>query len=349
VPVDGEQNGVLVAVRDGDGRTRTFPRPVGIEADVRLEHVRAAELPNRRWAVLLVERAAGLGPPAAAPRAWIAILGLEGWERTHDVALPAGVRLLGAPGDPLYAVGEALLAAIPAKVDDGEFGALLVEGTASAPRLRLVPLPSASYAAAAPATRSGRSIEPALFAVHHDPSAPRSGNTLFLHHVAHAHTAPRRLSDGVTTALHRPSVYRFATGFGVVASLQSRLDRSQPPAAVFIDVPDDGPAVVHRLGEAAVKVVSTRDGEDRLLAAYSTIGPTGTAEVVLHELPAPGRGFRVPTHRPHAEILAVARAGTSDVVIAYLDGDVRRASAVSLALTRVALRCEASPREERGR
>jgi hypothetical protein len=340
----GEQDAVLASLRTADGTHRTFSRPDDL-GHVDLEPVRAAALPGGRWAVLLTDRSGSL-ENAVALRTWLAVLGPDGWEEVRPLAPPPGVRILAGAGAPLQVDGERLLAALPAIRNDDDFGAVLLEGTPTRPTLRFHPLPGAAYTAAAFATAAH---EPALFAVHPDPDAPGSGNTLFLHFPDRLAVAPRALTNGTLEALHAPSALRVADGFRVTAMAQSRANRSAPARAVHLFVPDTGAPVPELHAADAVRATSVIEADGAVLVIHSQSDTAGPPVVQLHRFPGPGRGMRVPVTPTRGEILGAVRDGASDLVIASLLGGVDQAIAPSLALTWISPQCQATSGRETAR
>lgn len=331
---DAEQDQVLVAIQGRDGRVRTFARPEAI-GSLSLTAVRAAALPDGRWALLLTHRPQELEAPIHS-RVWLAVLGPSGWESVVEVGTLAGVRILDGPSDPLAVRGERLLAALPAIQNDEYYGALLVEGTAVHPTLRFVPLPGVAYAAAVFAHDSD---EPVLFAVHPDRRLRSSGNALHLYRLNRPDVPPQPLSDGGLHAFHAPRVAAVPGGFAVTARRQSRRDPLAPEQAVHVQVPDEGTIVTHVLGDAPSTITHTRSDAAPLYAGFLEATAPASLSLSLHAFPGPGRGMRLAVNAVHAEVLGLVTDGASDLIVATLHGDVFQAQPVSLALTWISPRC----------
>ena len=341
---DAEQDHVLVAIRGRDGRVRTFARPEAI-GSLSLTPVRAAALPDGRWALLLTHRPAELEAPIHS-RVWLAVLGPSGWQSVVEVDTLAGVRILDGPSDPLAVRGERLLAALPAIQNDEQYGAMLLEGTAERPTLRFVPLPGAAYAAAVFAHGTD---EPVLVAVHPDRTLRSSGNALHLHRLNRPGVPPQPLSDGGMHAIHAPRVAAVPGGFAVTATRHARRDRQAPVQAVHVQVPDDGTIVTHLLGEASGTVAHVQSDAAQLYTGFLEKTASAGLSLSLHAFPGPGRGMRLAVNAVHAEVLGLVADGASDLIVATLHGDVSQAQPVSLALTWISPRCRSTSGAEDAR
>jgi hypothetical protein len=339
--IDGEQDAVLATVREANGEARTFARPADI-GDITLQPVRAAMLPNDRWALLLSEHIAAVDN-AINRRVWVAVLSRAGWSSVVPIMPPASVRILDGAGVPLNSRGEHLLTALPAIRDDDEFGALLVEGPVDALTTRFVPLPGVAYVTS---SFVGSTLSPALFAVHPNMGVSRSGNALFLHLPDAPATLPRLITDGVQTDVHEPRVHRVAGGFRILALERSRLDRSAPERVVDVHVPDIGPATAEAISGVAERVISVNVDSADVVAAIISATTSGASDVTLFRRPGPGRGMRLPVSAAHTEVLGVAWDGAQHAVVATLHGDMHQAMAPTLALTWVTPRCRATSGQE---
>ena len=339
--IDGEQDAVLATVREANGEARTFPRPAEI-GDITLQPVRAAMLPNERWALLLSEHIAAVDN-AINRRVWVAVLSRTGWSSVVPIMPPASVRILDGAGVPLNSRGEHLLTALPAIRDDDEFGALLVEGPVDALTTRFVPLPGVAYVTS---SFVGSTLSPALFAVHLNRSVSRSGNALFHYLPDASGVAPVLITDGVGAEIHYPHVYRAPDGYRVVAHERSRIDRAAADQLIEARVPDSGMALVEPLGASVEKLASAGRDSTHVLVAVTSRSTSGTADVTLFRRPGPGRGMRVPVSAAHTEVIGVAWDGAQHAVVATLHGDMHQAMAPTLALTWVTPRCRATSGQE---
>lgn len=335
--VDAVQDSVLVALRGADGRARTFARPAAVGRTL-LATVRAAPLPRGRWVLLLIDNSKFVDEPVAR-RVWLAVLGRAGWESVTSITPPSGVRVLDGASNPLVTDGERLIAALPAIRHDDDFGALLLEGTPAHLTTRFVPLPGATYVAA---TFADSVPEPALFAVHPNLHAQRSGNALFLYLPDRPAASPRLLTDGQSTSVHHPHAYRMLGGYRVIATEDSRVDRSAPAQASEVWVPHTADAFVQSFATGVAALASARIGSDTLAVAHTAIVADNEVEVSVFFRPGPGRGMRVPVSTPHHEVVGLAQDGTSDVVVATIHGNVYQAASPSLALTWITPRCQAT-------
>ncbi|MCU0616873.1 MAG: hypothetical protein MUD17_07325 [Gemmatimonadaceae bacterium] len=342
--VDGEQDGVLATLREANGAVRTFARPAAI-GDVPLQTVRAAMLPNDRWALLFSEHIAEVDN-AINRRVWVAVLSRTGWASVVPIMPPASVRILDGAGVPLNSRGEHLLTALPAIRDDDEFGALLLEGPVDALTTRFVPLPGVAYVTS---SFVGSTLSPAMFAVHPNRGVSRSSNALFHYPLDRSGVAPVMLSDGVRAEIHFPHVYRVPGGYRVLAHERSMIDRAAADQLIEVRVPDSGTPQVEPLVPAVEKLATSgRDSTDVLIAITSRT-TSGLADVTLFRRPGPGRGMRLPVSVAHTEVLGVAWDGAQHAVVATLNGDLNQAMAPSLALTWVTPRCRATSGQEDGR
>ena len=131
-------NDALVAIRAADGTLRTVARPAQIGRQT-LRTVRAAALPDNRWALLLMN---GLEPDTTssppAHQLWLAVLGPAGWERVFSLDTTR-YRIRPELGDPLQVRDSQLLAVVPAvERASGAEGTLLLEGSVEDPRPRFL-------------------------------------------------------------------------------------------------------------------------------------------------------------------------------------------------------------------